>query len=78
MAIAKGPKDLICSARQCESPAAWAIIWSNPNIHFGRSKTWLSCEGHRDFLEDYLGQRDFPTEVITVEDLPNHPSQQQA
>lgn len=76
MAIAKGPKDLICSARECEEPAEWAIIWSNPNIHFGRTKTWLACNDHRSFLEDYLGQRSFPTEVIPLEDLADHPSQQ--
>lgn len=29
--------------------AVYAIIWSNPKIHIDRTKTWLSCEEHKDF-----------------------------
>lgn len=71
MALAKGPKDLICSARSCENPALWAIIWSNPNIHYGRHKTWLACEEHREHLKNYLAYRNFPVEIKRVEELPD-------
>ena len=69
MALGKGPEADVCSARECSEPAAYAIIWSNPKIHTGRKKTWLSCEGHREFLEQYLGYRSFPLEVITFAEL---------
>lgn len=74
MALAKGPRDLVCSARECEADAVWAVVWSNPNLHFGRTKTWLACDEHRDFLKQYLAYRDFPAEVIPVADLPDAPS----
>lgn len=69
MALAHGPEDLVCSARECEEPATVAVIWSNPKIHTGRHKTWLSCEAHRQFLVDYVGLRGFPVEVVTLEEL---------
>lgn len=64
MPLAKGPESLNCSARRCLEPAAWAILWSNPAIHYGRHKTWLACDEHKDFLIDYLAQRSFPTEAL--------------
>lgn len=66
MALAKGPESLICSARECEESAAWAIVWSNPAIHFGRSKTWLACETHRDHLDAYLKVRNFPRKCLSL------------
>ncbi len=57
----RGPDYLMCSARQCEKDATGAIVWSNPKIHYGRTKTWLCCEDHRQFLTEYLAYREFPT-----------------
>lgn len=66
MALARGPRDLICSARECEEKATQALVWSNPAIHTGRTKTWLSCPEHVNFLLDYLAYRNFPVETMPV------------
>lgn len=68
MALARGPRDLICSARECEQAATQALVWSNPAIHTGRTKTWLSCPHHVDFLRDYLAYRRFPVEIVPLEE----------
>lgn len=60
MTLKRGPRELVCSQRGCEEPAAWAITWSNPALPFGREKNWLACEDHRETLENYLGYRKFP------------------
>lgn len=69
MALAQGPKTLTCSARACDRKAAWAVIWSNPQLHYGRTKTWLACGDHRDYLTQYLGYRNFPTEILPLEEF---------
>lgn len=69
MPIAEGPETLTCSARRCEKAAAWAIVWSNPAIHYGRSKTWLACDEHREFLHDYLAYRNFPAKAVPLEEF---------
>lgn len=58
-----------CSARQCTEPAAFAVRWRNPAIHFNREKTWLACVGHRDFLAEFVALRDFPYRVLTMDEL---------
>lgn len=68
MALARGPRDLICSARECEAKAAHALEWSNPNIHTGRTKTWLSCSEHLPQLMNYLTYRSFPVAVSTLDE----------
>lgn len=53
-----------CSRAGCRAPATWRIDWRNPRLHDGtRTKTWLACDEHRGFLEDFLAARDFPLEV---------------
>ena len=69
MALARGPRDLICSARECEQKATQALIWSNPAIHTGRHKTWLSCPEHVAFLHEYLAYRNFPVETLPLADF---------
>ncbi|MDT3768081.1 hypothetical protein QS713_08425 [Gleimia hominis] len=59
----------VCSARQCTEPAAWAVIWRNPKIHYGREKTWLACEGHRDFLAEFVALREFPYRVVPISEI---------
>ncbi len=65
MSLGRGIEHCVCSARECENPAVFIIEWSNPKIHTGRTKKWLSCEAHRQFLIDYLRYRNFPYEVGT-------------
>ena len=50
----------ICSARECTNAARYRIDWSNPAIHRARTKTWLACENHLAYLENYLKYRSFP------------------
>ena len=53
----------ICSARECTNAAIYRIDWRNPAIHHGRTKTWLACEEHLSYLENYFTYRSFPYEV---------------
>lgn len=66
----------VCSARQCTEVARWAIVWRNPKIHHAREKTWLACEGHRDFLAEFVALRNFPHRVISASKLtpPSEPA----
>ena len=59
--------DVRCSAKGCQRPAVYALLWRNPKIHSAdRRKQWLACDEHRDTLADFLARRDFP---LTVERL---------
>ena len=50
--------DDTCSAKGCQAPAVWALLWNNPKLHTPeRRKTWLACETHRSTLGDFLGAR---------------------
>ena len=54
-----------CSAKGCQAPAVWALLWNNPKLHTPeRRKTWLACETHRSTLGDFLGARGFLKEVV--------------
>ncbi|GAA1694067.1 hypothetical protein GCM10009808_08960 [Microbacterium sediminicola] len=54
----------ICSRAGCRSDATWQIVWRNPRIHVdGRTKTWLACADHLEFLREFLAARDFPLTV---------------
>jgi hypothetical protein len=58
----------ICSARGCQHPAAWQILWNNPKIHTPeRRKIWLACDDHRESLTDFLGARDFVRDVVPMD-----------
>lgn len=63
-----GPARMTCSSRGCRQDATWAVVWSNPAIHYGRTKTWLACDDHDDTLSSYLKQRSFPVEVIALDE----------
>ncbi len=53
-----------CSAKSCQQPAVYELLWRNPKIHTAdRTKQWLACEDHRDSLSDFLARRDFPLRV---------------
>jgi hypothetical protein len=54
-----------CSAKGCQAPAVWALLWNNPKLHTPeRRKTWLACETHRSTLGDFLGARGFLRDVV--------------
>lgn len=60
-----------CSRAGCRESAAWALVWRNPKIHTpDRRKTWLACVEHVDYLREFLAAREFPLEVLPVDDLP--------
>lgn len=51
---------LHCSAKSCEQPAGYAVVWNNPKIHTpDREKVWLACEQHREWLSNFVDKRGF-------------------
>ncbi len=55
----------ICSAKGCQQPAAWDLLWNNPKLHTPeRRKVWLACADHRTSLSDFLGSRGFLQEAV--------------
>ncbi|WP_394551837.1 hypothetical protein ACDF64_13275 [Agromyces sp. MMS24-JH15] len=62
------PEAPTCSRAGCTAGAAWRIEWRNPRIHVdGRTKTWLACDEHVEFLREFLASRSFPLEVRPFE-----------
>lgn len=56
--------DATCSRAGCRAPASWRIDWRNPRIHTAeRTKTWVACDEHRDYLREFLAARSFPVSV---------------
>jgi len=56
-----------CSRAGCRAAARWRIDWRNPRIHgVDRTKTWVACDEHRDYLRDFLTARDFPVSVSSL------------
>ena len=56
--------ELRCSAKGCQAPATWSLLWNNPKLHTpDRRKTWLACDAHRESLSDFLGARGFLRDV---------------
>jgi hypothetical protein len=65
---------LTCSAKNCQQPAVWALVWNNPKLHTpDRRKSWLACEQHRAQLAAFLGARGFLREVVPVDEAPEDP-----
>jgi hypothetical protein len=62
-----GPDDLVCSARDCQQPAAYDLQWNNPKIHTAdRRKHWLACDDHHESLAQFLSARGFLKEVLPL------------
>lgn len=58
---------LTCSRAGCSLQASHSLIWRNPKIHTdGRTKTWLACPEHLNFLVDYLQSRSLFIESKTL------------
>jgi hypothetical protein len=76
---AAGPADaggLVCSAKGCRAPAAWALHWNNPRLHPPeRRKTWLACADHRESLGEFLAVRGFLREVEPAPTAPAPPAE---
>lgn len=59
-----------CSRAGCSDEASWVLRWRNPKIHDeDRRKTWLACDGHLEYLKDFLEARSFPLEVLTLSEF---------
>lgn len=53
-----------CSRAGCRLSATWRIEWRNPRIHSAdRTKTWVACDTHVDYLREFLAAREFPVAV---------------
>jgi len=54
------PLEAKCSRAGCTRSATKSLLWTNPSIHRdGKTKTWLSCEEHLDYLRGFLTDRSF-------------------
>jgi hypothetical protein len=61
----------VCSAKSCQEPAVWALVWNNPKLHTPeRRKSWLACEDHREQLTAFLGARGFLRDVVPIDEAP--------
>jgi hypothetical protein len=59
----------VCSRKACRAEATWQLLWNNPRIHTpDRRKVWLSCQEHREWLEDYLQTRGLWKETLPFEE----------
>jgi predicted Fe-S protein YdhL (DUF1289 family) len=58
----------ICSAKGCQRPAAWRVVWNNPRLHTpDREKVWAACDEHRESLSHHLAIRSFLRRVEPVD-----------
>jgi hypothetical protein len=49
-----------CSRAGCTQSATTSLVWANPSIHRdGKSKTWLACDDHVEYLRSFLTDRSF-------------------
>lgn len=61
--------DLKCSRAGCDAAATVALNWRNPKIHdASRTKTWLACDVHKEYLTEFLRARSFPVAVESMAD----------
>lgn len=60
-----------CSRAGCRSAAKFNVNWRNPALHTAeRVKVWRACDGHKEFLRDYVASRGFPVVVTGVDEQP--------
>jgi hypothetical protein len=56
-----------CSRAGCSNAATTRIEWRNPRIHDEtRTKVWLACDEHRDYLVGFLEARAFPVLAVAL------------
>ncbi|WP_243854496.1 hypothetical protein [Canibacter zhoujuaniae] len=59
-----------CSRTNCLAHATAKLLWRNPKIHSnGKTKIWLACPKHREYLFNFLAARDFPVEIEEITEL---------
>ena len=64
MPVDDSSSPLICSAKGCQAPARWTLLWNNPKLHTpDRRKEWLACDDHRESLAGFLSIRGFLKET---------------
>ncbi len=62
-----GPPEAICSRKGCRNKATTRLLWNNPKIHApDRRKTWLACDEHAAWLQDYLQGRSLWKETLPM------------
>jgi len=60
-----------CSAKGCQQPASWGLLWNNPRLHTpDRRKVWLACDDHRSSLGDFLTARQFLRDTVPLAEIP--------
>ena len=63
----EGTEPVVCSAKGCREPAAFALVWNNPRLHTpDREKVWTACAAHREQLAHHLAARSFLRRVDPV------------
>ena len=61
------PEVALCSAKGCQEPAVWQLLWNNPKLHTpDRRKIWLACPDHDASLTSFLSARGFWRETVPV------------
>lgn len=61
------PAETTCSRKGCRRGADWQVLWNNPKIHTpDRRKTWLACDEHRNWLQEFLALRGFWKETVPL------------
>lgn len=56
-----------CSRAGCIQQATTQLLWNNPKIHDEeRTKIWLSCDEHREYLSKFLTLRGFLRSVDSL------------
>ncbi len=64
----------VCSAKGCQAPATWQVLWNNPKLHTPeRRKIWLACDVHKASLSDFLTARRFLKDVVPHVPAPESP-----
>ena len=67
--MSDGPLVDVCSAKGCQAPAAWELLWNNPKLHTpDRCKTrGFACDEHRQSLGDFAARQFLRTSSRTPE-----------
>ncbi|MCQ9164668.1 MULTISPECIES: acetone carboxylase [unclassified Arthrobacter] len=61
------PAGAVCSRKGCRNTATTLLLWNNPKIHTPeRRKTWLACDEHAAWLQDYLQERSLWKETLPM------------
>ncbi|MGO2659845.1 hypothetical protein [Mycetocola reblochoni] len=68
-ALGGAPERYTCSRARCTARARTTILWRNPAIHSeDRTKAWLACDEHLEYLDGFLRSRGFPVRHERIPD----------